>query len=195
MIMGIILSDKEIDKRLEEKLKNQNIDWFIKEYKGLCKTEVFCTCKSCGQKYLKTALQIDNGCFVCVECSNLSREYDTKRVKKLLDEKLKDKNIKYFDFEYNRKESTHQKIRCKCMVEGCGHEWDVKINSVLSRNTGCIKCYERGRITTKEDVIRFLNIMNSKEKYFSFNEDFDYKGDKTKIEITFLETNKQIFLT
>jgi len=109
------------------------------------RTKIMCACKIDGWRWssLPTCLLKGHG---CAECAGTRRKTHKEFISELARINPKIEVL-------GKYKNSYTKILCKCKI--CGWEWRVAPNSLLSRKTGCRKCFDKAnslRYSKSQDV-------------------------------------------
>ena len=125
-------------------------------------TKIEWGCKTCGHEWKTTPTHIfsGTGCPACSVNEKLSNE--------IIDERIKDRPVERVGDYIN----TKIKIKWKCTVKDCGHEWEAVPNSIFLGN-GCPACGGNAKLSNE--------IVDERIKDRPIKRLGDYVGAFTKI--------------
>ena len=153
---------------LLERLKGKatNIEFYMKERKGIKHNMINFTCSKCGRINTKEVANFLKQKYDCGYCEGKKESKDNDFFQKELKEKYGEKFILLTEYE-----NANTSIKVKC--NNCGFIREVKPNNLL-RSGYCPKCEKKDSLGEKQ-IIKFLEMNNIKyipQMYFS-NLDID----------------------
>lgn len=163
---------EEIRKLLEE--KGSKIMPLANEYESDRQRKFNWKCMLCGHEwsdYVDNVLQRDN----CPNCAS-NRKRTHAEIKELIEASGK---ILMLTEEKDYINSTEHDCSFKCLVEGCGYEWDTPARSIIA-GAGCHEC-GGSRKKTYEEVCKTLEskwnikVLTPKEEYVNTHGDLKVK--------------------
>ena len=135
----MILLFKDVRKRLE----NRNIKLIGEYINTKTKTKWKCLVKECGYEWETIPISIFQG-HGCPSCSKINKSKKEFCIRELSKRKIKLAG-KYVNAE--------TKTKWKCLVKGCGYEWETKPKYIFSGH-GCHRCSKREHVTKEMCVMR-----------------------------------------
>lgn len=131
--MAKLMTKEEFEKRVNE-VHNNTLDlsdfkWVNSTTKGLCR------CKECGNEWNVRGytLLAGHGCRKCYDKRNSEKHKIN----------VEDIQQRIYDLGVNVEiigEYKDTKHKCLCRCKECGYEWEVCVQQILSKKSGCPKC-------------------------------------------------------
>jgi len=131
------------------------------KYGGNLKNKSLFRCLIDGYEWETSLECVLNSKFGCPKCANLAKITSIDQVNDILKEQNKNIVCIYYIGNTYKHDS-----RFKCLIDG--NEWTTSVNNIINLNRGCAKCSNLKRITSIDEVNKYLLDNNIPIKCISY---------------------------